>query len=95
MAREFAYAFETITRLPPERAVEFWIDLVPEAEPISRPPSRMIPTEVKELKVQLVDLKGWNFTRPNILASYLVNQFIPKMMPKSTKSKTYKLHANL
>lgn len=54
--------------LPPKQAIEFQIDLVPGAEPVSRPPSRMTPTEMKELKVHLVDLEGKSFIR---LSSFL------------------------
>lgn len=51
MAREFADVFEPVTMLPLEQVVEFQIDLVPGAKPVSRPHSRMKPTEMKELKV--------------------------------------------
>ncbi|XP_024964033.1 uncharacterized protein LOC112504339 [Cynara cardunculus var. scolymus] len=36
--------------VPPEREIEFTIDLVPGAAPISKAPYRMAPTEMKELK---------------------------------------------
>ena len=39
--------------LPPEREVEFTIDLAPETAPISKAPYRMAPMEPKELKIQL------------------------------------------
>ena len=39
--------------LPPEREVEFTIDLAPETAPISKAPYRMAPMELKELKIQL------------------------------------------
>ncbi|XP_027167425.1 uncharacterized protein LOC113767505 [Coffea eugenioides] len=48
--------FEKLTLLPPEREVEFKIDLHPGAEPISKTPYRMAPAEVKELKTQLQEL---------------------------------------
>jgi hypothetical protein len=41
---------EELTSLPPSREMEFTIDLVPEAEPVSRTPYRMAPTKLKELK---------------------------------------------
>ena len=65
VAREFADVFEPVIGLPLKRAIEFRIDLVLGAKPVSRPPSRMTPTEMKELKVQLVDLEGRNFIRPS------------------------------
>ncbi|XP_070022085.1 uncharacterized protein [Nicotiana sylvestris] len=42
--------------LPLEREIEFAIDLLPDTPPISIPPYRMDPTELKELKEQLRDL---------------------------------------
>ena len=50
VVREFP---DDIARLPPEREVEFTIDLIPGTEPISIPPYRMAPAELKELKAQL------------------------------------------
>ena len=38
--------------LPPERKVEFTIDLALETTPISKAPYRMAPMELKELKIQ-------------------------------------------
>ncbi|XP_057249301.1 uncharacterized protein LOC130590770 [Beta vulgaris subsp. vulgaris] len=42
--------------MPPKHDVEFNIDLVPGTGPISKPPYRMAPAEVKELKTQLEEL---------------------------------------
>ncbi|GKE26018.1 putative reverse transcriptase domain-containing protein, partial [Tanacetum coccineum] len=42
--------------LPPIRDVEFNIELIPGAEPISKAPYRMAPIELKELKDQLQDV---------------------------------------
>ncbi|XP_071913986.1 uncharacterized protein [Coffea arabica] len=47
---------EELESLPPEREIEFKVDLVPGTTPISKTPYRMAPTELKELKVQLQDL---------------------------------------
>ncbi|KAA3467200.1 DNA/RNA polymerases superfamily protein [Gossypium australe] len=55
---------EELLRLPPEREVEFPIDLIPETAPISIPPYRMAPTELKELKAQLQELLNRGFIRP-------------------------------
>ena len=47
VVEEFADVFlEDVLRLPPKRQVEFSIDLVPEAGPISISPYRMAPTEL-------------------------------------------------
>ena len=57
VVKEFPDVFpEELESLPPERAMEFKIDLVPGAAPVSKTPYRMAPAELKELKVQLQDL---------------------------------------
>ena len=54
VVREFPDVFpDDIARLPPKREVEFTIDLIPETKPISNPPYRMAPAELRELKAQL------------------------------------------
>ncbi|XP_075474694.1 uncharacterized protein LOC142505544 [Primulina tabacum] len=54
---EFPDVFpEEIPGFPPEREVEFSIELMPGTEPISRAPYRLAPVELKELKEQLKDL---------------------------------------
>ena len=52
--------------MPPNREVEFFIDLVPAISPISMAPYRMAPVELKELKVQLQELVEKVFTRPSV-----------------------------
>ncbi|KAL6326991.1 hypothetical protein AAG906_012675 [Vitis piasezkii] len=52
--------------LPPEREVEFTIDLVPGTGPMSKAPYRMAPVELKELKVQLQELLDKGFIRPSV-----------------------------
>lgn len=56
---------EDLTGLPPDREIEFSIDLVPNTQPISIPPYRMAPAELKELKEQLQDLLNKGFIRPS------------------------------
>nr|XP_027071965.1 uncharacterized protein LOC113696780 [Coffea arabica] len=57
IVRDFSDVFpEELTFLPPEREIEFKIDLVPGIAPISKTPYRMAPTELKEQKIQLQDL---------------------------------------
>ena len=47
---EFPDVFpEKLPGLPPEREIEFCIDVVPGTDPISMPPYRMAPAELKEL----------------------------------------------
>ena len=55
-----------ISGLPPDREVEFTIDLIPGTEPISIPPYRMSPIELRELKAQLEKLLSKGFIRPSI-----------------------------
>ncbi|XP_076916414.1 uncharacterized protein LOC143576121 [Bidens hawaiensis] len=42
--------------IPPDREVEFRIDLIPGTTPIAKSPYRLAPTEIKELKKQLDEL---------------------------------------
>ncbi|XP_071923213.1 uncharacterized protein [Coffea arabica] len=59
---EYPYVFpEELGSLPPEREIEFKVDLVPGTTPISKIPYRMAPAELKELKVQLQDLLEQGF----------------------------------
>lgn len=51
--------------LPPPREVEFFIDLIPSTQFISKAPYRMAPNELKELKVQLQELIDKRFIRPS------------------------------
>ena len=49
--RDFLDVFpDELPGLPPEREIDFLIDLVPGIAPISLPPYRMAPAELKELK---------------------------------------------
>ncbi|XP_075076642.1 uncharacterized protein LOC142163271 [Nicotiana tabacum] len=51
--------------LPPEREIDFAIDMLPDTQPISTPPYIMAPAELKELKAQLKDLLNKGFIRPS------------------------------
>ncbi|EOY08653.1 DNA/RNA polymerases superfamily protein [Theobroma cacao] len=64
---EFLDVFpDDLPGLPPDRELEFPIDLLPDTAPISIPPYRMAPAELKELKVQLQDLVDKGFIRLSI-----------------------------
>ncbi|GJV79101.1 putative reverse transcriptase domain-containing protein, partial [Tanacetum coccineum] len=64
---EFQDVFpEELPGIPPIRDVEFNIELIPGAEPISKAPYRMAPTELKELKDQLQELLERGFIRLSI-----------------------------
>jgi hypothetical protein len=63
---EFPDVFpEDLPGLPPERDVEFVIELKPGTTPISRRSYRMPPNELSELKTQLQDLLKKGFIRPS------------------------------
>ncbi|WMV45982.1 hypothetical protein MTR67_039367 [Solanum verrucosum] len=65
---EFPDVFpEDLPEVPPERDIDFGIDLLPDTQPISIPSYRMAPVELKELKKQLKDHLDNGFIRPNIL----------------------------
>uniref|UniRef100_A0A151UF59 Transposon Ty3-I Gag-Pol polyprotein n=1 Tax=Cajanus cajan TaxID=3821 RepID=A0A151UF59_CAJCA len=67
VVRDFAEVFpEEVPGLPPTREMEFSIDLVPGAGPVSVAPYRMAPTELVELKGQLEDLLEKQLVRPSV-----------------------------
>ena len=67
VVREFPDVFPNdMVGLPPEKEVEFTIDLIPGTEPISIPPYRMAPIELRELKAQLEELLSKGFIKPSI-----------------------------
>ncbi|KAJ0957077.1 putative nucleotidyltransferase, Ribonuclease H [Helianthus annuus] len=56
---------EELPGLPPDRQVEFRIDIIPGAAPVARAPYRLAPTEMKELRTQLDELLAKGFIRPS------------------------------
>ncbi|GAU51456.1 hypothetical protein TSUD_413530 [Trifolium subterraneum] len=67
IVREYLDVFpEEINSLPPEREIEFSIDLVPGSQLISVAPYRMSPLELRELKSQLEELLQKHFIRPSV-----------------------------
>ena len=62
MVCEFPGMFpEELTSLPPEKEIEFKIDLHLGAESISKTPYRMSPAELKKLETQLQELLDQEF----------------------------------
>jgi hypothetical protein len=57
---------EAVTGLPPNREIEFTIDLIPGTQPIHKAPCRMVPAEFKEMKEQLQELLDRGFIRPSV-----------------------------
>ncbi|GKC20041.1 putative reverse transcriptase domain-containing protein, partial [Tanacetum coccineum] len=63
---EFPDVFpEDLPGLPPSRQVEFVIELVPGAAPVTRAPYRLAPSKMKELARQLQELSDKGFIRPS------------------------------
>jgi hypothetical protein len=56
---------EELPGMPPDREVEFVIDLLPGTDPISKQPYRMSLEELKELKKQLTELQEAGYIRPS------------------------------
>ena len=65
--REFPDVFpEDLLGLPPDREIEFSIDLLPGSSPISKAPYQMALAELRELKAQLQELLDKGFIRPSV-----------------------------
>ena len=56
---------DELPRPPPQRVVDFGIELHPGTSPISMTPHRMAPVELQELRVQLQELLDKGFIRPS------------------------------
>ena len=79
VVREFPDVFpDDIAGLPPDREVEFTIDLIQEIEPIFIPSYRMAPAELRELKAQLEELLSKGFIRPSISPWGAIVLFVKK-----------------
>nr|GEY78599.1 reverse transcriptase domain-containing protein [Tanacetum cinerariifolium] len=64
--RDFVEVFlEDLSGLPPQRKMEFRIDLVPGATPVVKSPYRLAPSEMQELYAQLQELQDNGFIRPS------------------------------
>ncbi|GKE26541.1 putative reverse transcriptase domain-containing protein, partial [Tanacetum coccineum] len=68
IVQDFPKVFpEDLPSLPLARPVEFHIDLIPGAAPVTRAPYRLAPSEMKELSEQLQELSNKGFIRPSFL----------------------------
>ncbi|GJR45008.1 putative nucleotidyltransferase, ribonuclease H [Tanacetum coccineum] len=66
VVRDFTDVFpEDLLGLPPQRQVEFRIDLVPGATPVAKSPYRLTPSKMQELSGQLQELQDKSFIRPS------------------------------
>jgi hypothetical protein len=82
---EFPDVFpEDLPELPPERDVEFVIELKPGTVPISRRSYRMPPNELAELKTQLQDLLEKGFIRPSSSLAWTIDPLMSSLSRTST-----------
>ncbi|GJT69224.1 putative reverse transcriptase domain-containing protein, partial [Tanacetum coccineum] len=66
VVRDFVDVFsEDLLGLPPQRQVEFRIDLIPRATPVAKSPYRLVPLEMQALSGQLQELQDKGFIRPS------------------------------
>ena len=66
VVRDFPDIFpEELPGLPPQRQVEFRIDLIPGATRVAKSPYRLAPAEMQELSSQLNELLQKGFIRPS------------------------------
>ncbi|KAK1615705.1 hypothetical protein QYE76_021222 [Lolium multiflorum] len=67
IVNEFQDVFpKELPGMPPDREIEFTIDLIPGTAPIAKAPYKMGPKELKELKEQLDDLEQKGFIQESI-----------------------------
>ena len=67
IVNEFPNVFPgELPRLPPDREIEFAIDLAPGIEPVSKGPYKMAHVEMKELATQLQELLDKGVIRPSV-----------------------------
>ncbi|GKC62654.1 putative reverse transcriptase domain-containing protein [Tanacetum coccineum] len=62
--RDFLEVFpEDLSGLPPQRQVEFRIDLIPGATPVAKSPYHLAPSEMQDLSAQLQELQDKGYIR--------------------------------
>ncbi|XP_075515827.1 uncharacterized protein LOC142550634 [Primulina tabacum] len=67
VVREFSSVFpDDVSGIPPDRKVDFYIELMLGTFPIYKAPNRLAPAEIKELKDQIQDLLDKGFIRPRL-----------------------------
>jgi len=57
---------EELLGMPPDRDLEFIIDVIPKTTPIAKRPYRMVAIELEELKKQLRELQEKGYIRPSL-----------------------------
>ncbi|XP_073295903.1 uncharacterized protein [Primulina huaijiensis] len=72
VVKEFPDVFsDEIPGFPPQREIDFSIELVSGTNPISRAPYRLAPAELKELKEKLQDLLEKGYIRPRYYRGFI------------------------
>ncbi|GJW69990.1 reverse transcriptase domain-containing protein [Tanacetum coccineum] len=67
VVRDFPEVFpDDLSRLPPIREIEFWIELIPGATQVAKSPYRLAPSKMEELSRQLKELQDKGFIRPSL-----------------------------
>ncbi|GKB31137.1 putative nucleotidyltransferase, ribonuclease H, partial [Tanacetum coccineum] len=81
IVRDFEDVFpDDLLGLPPQRQVEFRIDLIPGAMLVAKSPYRLAPSEMQELSEQLQELQDKGFIRPSRQVEFRID-LIPGAMP--------------
>jgi hypothetical protein len=62
----FEDVFQEVPGLPPKRDIDFSINLMPRAAPVSKSPYRMITPELKELQLQLEEILKKGYICPSM-----------------------------
>ena len=65
VVEEFMDVFGELSGLPPDREIEFPIEVIPGTAPISKAPHRMAPPELTELKTRIQEYLDMGFIRPS------------------------------
>jgi hypothetical protein len=64
--KEFEDVFQEVPGLPPKRDIDFSVNLMPGAAPVSKAPYRMSALELKELHLQLEELLKKGYICPSV-----------------------------
>jgi hypothetical protein len=64
--KEFEDVFQEVPGLPPKRDIDFSVNLMPGAAPVSKAPYRMSAPELKELQLQLEELLKKGYICPSV-----------------------------
>jgi hypothetical protein len=79
VVREFSDVFpDDLPGMPPERVIEFNIELQPGITPIAKAPYKMSPMEWKELKIQMQGLLDKGYIHPSTSSWGCLALFVEK-----------------